>query len=172
MEKMNCCHNGKVHLPPLETYPQILENLFVSTDSKATYLKKNIRKYNQTYHSTSTLHPPNENERQYGQLYIVEGDQAVTTRMNSPFNSECRRDVMEDIQEVLQESSPYAQAYKNMHIIEMEEQQHASTSNTDPKQVRLFFKSGPDCRRYNKPRHDEVAAVFIGEDDIVHYACL
>ena len=31
-------------------------------------------------------------------------------------------------------------------------------------QVRLHFKHGPDQRRYNEPTHDEIAAVFIGED--------
>ena len=30
--------------------------------------------------------------------------------------------------------------------------------------MRLHFKRGPDQRRYNEPTHDEVAAVFIGED--------
>lgn len=30
--------------------------------------------------------------------------------------------------------------------------------------VRLFFKRGPDCRRYNEPTHNEVAAVFVGQD--------
>lgn len=27
-----------------------------------------------------------------------------------------------------------------------------------------FFKRGPDCRRYNEPTHNEIAAVFVGED--------
>ena len=35
---------------------------------------------------------------------------------------------------------------------------------TGPRIVRLFFKRGPDCRRYNEPTHNEVAAVFVGED--------
>ena len=28
----------------------------------------------------------------------------------------------------------------------------------------MFFKRGIDQRRYNEPRHDEVAAVFVGDD--------
>lgn len=28
----------------------------------------------------------------------------------------------------------------------------------------MHFKRGPDRRRYNKPTHDEVAAVFVGQD--------
>lgn len=51
-----------------------------------------------------------------------------------------------------------------MYAIEMEETRHANAMGTEPPQVRLHFKRGPDCRRYNEPSHDEVAAIFIGED--------
>ena len=40
----------------------------------------------------------------------------------------------------------------------------ASAENRSPREVRLHFKRGTDQRRYNEPAHDEVAAVFIGED--------
>ena len=39
-----------------------------------------------------------------------------------------------------------------------------SAENRSPREVRLHFKRGPDQRRYNEPAHDEVAAIFIGED--------
>ena len=73
-------------------------------------------------------------------------------------------DVMQIIQNVMDESSPYAVAYKYMHEVEQEEQRSACTENRTPREVRLNFKRGPDQRRYNEPTHDEVAAVFIGED--------
>lgn len=48
--------------------------------------------------------------------------------------------------------------------MEQDEAQDAELSNREPKQAKLYFKRGSDCRRYNKPTHDEVAAVFLGED--------
>ena len=49
-------------------------------------------------------------------------------------------------------------------LIEQEEDRHAAEQNQEPRTVRLFFKRGPDCRRYNEPTHNEIAAVFVGED--------
>lgn len=191
MEALNCCHNGKVSLPALHHYPPAMKQLFQDQEEKGKNFRENIRKYNsayafasfgadtvalpgrgtycfrihgQTYHSTGTLHPPPQTEPQYGQLYIIEGNQAVTSRMNSPYNTNCRQDIMEELQYVLQEVSPYAEAYRTMHAVELEEQQRARRDSTDPQQVRLYFKRGPDCRRYNEPVHDEIAAVFVGED--------
>ena len=96
--------------------------------------------------------------------YIIEGDQAVATRMSATPNSECLPEVMEIIQRVMSEISPYADAYRHMHSIEQAEERSTETVNREPQEVRLFFKRGPDCRRYNEPTHDEVAAVFVGED--------
>jgi len=71
---------------------------------------------------------------------------------------------METINTVMQEHSPYASAFKQMYTVEQEEEQHAARLDQEPRIVRLFFKRGPDCRRYNEPTHNEVAAVFVGED--------
>ena len=71
---------------------------------------------------------------------------------------------MQIIQNVMDESSPYAVAYKYMHEVQQEEQGSACGENRSPREVRLYFKWGPDQRRYNEPTQDEIAAVFIGED--------
>ena len=65
----------------------------------------------------------------------------------------------------MDESSPYAVAYKYMHEVAQDEQGSACAENRTPREARLHFKCGPDQRKYNEPTHDEVAAVFIGEDD-------
>ena len=118
----------------------------------------------QTYHSTATLHPPEGQDRRYGQLYIIEGDKAVITRMNAAPNSQCLRIVMNRIDRVMQEYSPYVSACKQMYNIQQEEENHGRELGSEPQIVRLFFKCGSDCRRYNEPTHDEVAAVFVGDD--------
>ena len=190
-EPLNCCHNGKVNLPPLGVFPSALKSLFTDSTELATNFQRNIRQYNsafsfasfgaqmvqvpgrgpycfkihgQTYHSTCTLHPPDGQERQYGQLYIIEADQAVTTRMNAAPNSQCLSAVMDIISQVMVEHSPYASAFQHMHAVEQAEEQDAAEQDRQPQIVRLFFKRGPDCRRYNEPTHNEVAAVFVGED--------
>ena len=80
--------------------------------------------------------------------YIIEGDQAVVTRMSATPNSECLPEVMEIIQRVMSEISPYADAYRHMHSIEQAEERSTETVNREPQEVRLFFERGPDCRRY------------------------
>jgi len=87
--------------------------------------------HGQTYHLTTTLHPPEGQERLYGRLYIIEGDQAVTTRMSAAPNSQCLRSVMETINTVMEKDSPYVNAFKQMHTVEQEEEQHARPGGKD-----------------------------------------
>ena len=189
-EQRNCCHNGKVSLTQLCEYPESLKELLMGSTQDSINFRNNIRNYNsafafasfganvdllqghvtycfrihgQTYHCTNTLHPNDVEELQYGQLYIIEGSQAINRRMNLLPNISCTNNVMQIIQNVMDESSPYAVAYKYMHEVEQEEQRFACAENRTPREVRLHFKRGPDQRRYNEPTHDEVAAVFIGE---------
>jgi len=55
-----------------------------------------LRIHGQTYHCSNTLHPNDGDgdDRQYGQLYIIEGDLAVSTRMNSIPNSSCTNEIV------------------------------------------------------------------------------
>ena len=84
--------------------------------------------------------------------------------MNAAPNSQCLRIVMNRIDRVMQEYSPYVSVFKQMHIIQQEEENHGRELGSEPQIVRLFFKRGSNCRRYNEPTHDEVAAVFVGDD--------
>ena len=138
-ESLNCCHNGKVQLPPLSDYPDVLKDLLTGSSEQAKNFQTNIRKYNsafafasfgasttvipgrgtfcfrihgQIYHCTNTLHPSEGQTPQYGQLYIIEGEQAIEKRMIPEANKQCRTDVMQSILSVMEEHSPYVQAYK------------------------------------------------------------
>ena len=53
---------------------------------------------------------------------------------------------MQIIQNVMDESSPYAVAYKDMHAVEQDEQMSACAENRTPREVRLHFKRGLDLR--------------------------
>ena len=131
-EHRNFCYNSKVSLTE---YPERIVN---GSTQDAINFRNNIRNYNsafasfganvdvlqghgtycfrihgQTYHCTNTLYPNDGEELQYGQLYIIEGNQAVNRRMNLLLNISCTNDVMQIIQNVMDDSSPYAVAYKS-----------------------------------------------------------
>ena len=60
--------------------------------------------------------------------------------------------------------NPFAAAYKNMLEVEREEQARAVAENREPSVVSMIMREGVDRRRYNAPLHEEVAAIFVGED--------
>ena len=47
-------------------------------------------------------------------IYILEGDQAVTSRMKIPENGCCRSETIREVQKVMEKESPYAAAYRHM----------------------------------------------------------
>jgi hypothetical protein len=61
---------------------------------------------------------------------------------------------METLQNLLTNINPYALAFKQMSNIEQQKQ-------GEPLTVWMTFKRGPAQRRYNEPRFDEVAAIFV-----------
>ena len=104
-ELHNCCHNGKVTLAALAPYPPELTDLITHNDFRSQHFLKNIRQYNsamafasfgakldiptgygpytfrlhgQIYHQSGSLHPPDGTAPCYSQLYILEGDEAVS----------------------------------------------------------------------------------------------
>ena len=48
-EQLNCCHNGKVSLPPLQEYPENLRLLFDADNAESSNFRHNIRKYNSAF---------------------------------------------------------------------------------------------------------------------------
>ncbi|KAF2365903.1 hypothetical protein FHG87_003346 [Trinorchestia longiramus] len=96
-EQLNCCHNEKVSILPLQEYPRNLRLLFDADGAEGSNFRQNIRNYNaafafasfganirllprrrpycfrlqgQTYHYASNLHADDPEERRYGQLYV------------------------------------------------------------------------------------------------------
>ena len=65
---------------------------------------------------------------------------------------------------VLENVNPYAAAYKHMSEVEAEEHERDVAEGREPHLVRMEMVSGPDRRRYNAPLHDEVAAIFVGDN--------
>ena len=181
-ELLNCCHNGKVAIDTFD-YPDSLKNLY----GDKQFLNK-IRSYNnvfafaslgaqmlsppgfgpycfrihgQIYHRTSTLHPNGNDRRRYGQVYIMDGAEAVEER--STQDSSLSTAVIPQLQNVLNAINPYAKSYRHMREVEIEENNRAMIAGDIPKKVTMIFRKGGDKRRYNAPS-DEIAAVFLGDD--------
>jgi hypothetical protein len=190
-EPSNCCHKGKIVLPPSPPYPPELKDLFTKNDAPSKNFREHIRQFNsamafasfgaqaasppgrgpytfrlhgQIYHRTGSLHPADGTPPSYSQLYIIEGDQAVEERMRFRENQPCRRDVMAMLTTILDRINPYAAAYKQMQQVEQAQMQAAADNNDVPSTVTMYFRRGNDQRRYNDPRNDEVAAIFVSND--------
>ncbi|KAF2354870.1 hypothetical protein FHG87_014377 [Trinorchestia longiramus] len=122
-----------------------------------------FRLQGQTYHYASNLHTDDPEERRYGQIYILETNEAIQTRANAHKNANCLVSVFQKINEAMN-NNPYAAAYHNMRAIEQQEQKRAVIENMPSRQVTMQFIPGPDRRRYNNPTGNEVAAIFVGND--------
>jgi flagellar biosynthesis GTPase FlhF len=180
-----CCHDGKVTLDPLSETPTLLTELLMGNTPEANNYREYIREYNsamafasmgadiksppgngphcfrihgQIYHLVSPLYPNESNKPGYGQLYIYDSTEATTIRLKNQSNQGCMANVMQQLDEMLRQVTPFAESYKQMHQIT----QANLTMN-----VRMVFIQDPnlDNRRYNAPTSKtEVAAIFVGED--------
>ncbi|XP_066929445.1 uncharacterized protein [Clytia hemisphaerica] len=117
----------------------------------------------QICHRYGTLFP-NEEQPQYAQLYIIEAAQALGLRMKNPSAVDCNRATMALIQDVLGTVNPYAASFKHMKQVEQEEQNRAIAENRPVSRITMVMREGHDQRRGNAPLHEEVAAIFTGED--------
>ncbi|KAF2365688.1 Phoxous domain [Trinorchestia longiramus] len=122
-----------------------------------------FRLQGQTCHYASNLHGDDPEERRYGQLYILETNEAIQTRANAHENANCLVSVFQKINEAMN-NNPYAAAYYNMWAIEQQEQERTVIENMPPRQVTMQFIPGSDRRRYNNPTGNEIAAIFVGDD--------
>ncbi|KAK7089794.1 hypothetical protein V1264_024238 [Littorina saxatilis] len=190
-ENHNCCHKGKVQLPPLATYPQEIEQLLTRNTPQSLNFREHIRQYNsslafasfganialppgkgpyafrlhgQVYHRSGCLHPSDVDTAAYSQLYIMEGNQAVDARLQNSHNEHCRRDTMMLLTNLINRTNPYAAAYKQMQQVEVEEEARALADNRTPSSVTMHILRGPDQKRYNNPQQDELAVIFSSHD--------
>ena len=67
----------------------------------------------------------------------------------------------------MKKHNPFAAAFKHMDEVELEEHHRAQLQREELPQVQMYFwENRHDPHRYNRPLHDEVAAVFVeGQDD-------
>ncbi|PAV76155.1 hypothetical protein WR25_25064 [Diploscapter pachys] len=121
----------------------------------------------QLYHTMNLAMHPDPNEKpDYAQLFFIDSVEALNLRMAKKPNVNCNRSLMEKIDVVLREVNRYYQSYKHMKEIEDEVEAEARRRGEAAPELRLIFDvSGQvDKRRYNIPRANEIAAVFVLND--------
>jgi len=182
----DCCNHGSVRLNSLPQPPDELYELFVGTHSKSDHFFNRIRVYNNTfsfasfnanisnfstqrrgpycfkiqgqiyYQINTALYPAPNNMPSYGQLFIVDNNEATEYRLHR--NSNLDEHILRSIDNIMRTNNIFAQSYRMMH----EEIQTQMTENHNIPELQLGFltKKGIDRGRYNIQRVNEVAAVF------------
>mmetsp|Transcript_28963 Transcript_28963/g.50268 ORF Transcript_28963/g.50268 Transcript_28963/m.50268 type:complete len:425 (-) Transcript_28963:285-1559(-) len=197
-EKVHCCHHGKVKVEPDAPFPKSLEKMYEEVEfvdnaraynnacamgsfgAKAEHLPStgppSLRLHGQVYRRIGSLEPRVEEgqPRMYGQVYILdaqEAEQATNERMQNPVTqSNCNPDRLTKLHEILADINPYAQNYRVMHDVAVEEEAKAKEAGMPVKKVKMVFlekkrQDTAQSRRYSKPvERNEVAAVYATED--------
>uniref|UniRef100_A0A6V7KNI6 Helitron helicase-like domain-containing protein n=1 Tax=Bracon brevicornis TaxID=1563983 RepID=A0A6V7KNI6_9HYME len=188
----DCCSHGEVALEPLPTPPLILQNLFNGSHEQSKHFRERIRFPNNSfalasfnanlvnfsdrrpgpvcfklhgqvyYQFNRSLYPESNETPTYGQLFIIDPDEATDVRCN--LMSTLNRDIVDSIDNSLRQCNLFAQSYQMMH----EELQSMRNENTnDEPEMQLIFSLKPamDQRRYNLQKINEVAAIFTTASD-------
>jgi hypothetical protein len=125
-----------------------------------------FRIHGQIYHRTGTLHPEGDDKRVFSQLYILDSEEALECRVNRPENADCDRQLFILISQMMEQVSPFAEAFKMLHEVEKDALEESRVQGRHPTNVIMAIVQDrkSDCRRYNAPRANEVAIVFQNAD--------
>ena len=85
----------------------------------------------QLYHNTYALHPNEDEIVKFGQLYVIENDEANNIRYEQ--NTQFSKDLLNKLDNILRAENPYAKAYKMMHEVEIDEIKKAESNNNSIK---------------------------------------
>ncbi|XP_063990617.1 uncharacterized protein LOC135169496 [Diachasmimorpha longicaudata] len=188
----DCCSHGEVALEPLPNPPLILRDLFNGTHEQSKHFHERIRCYNNAfafasfnanlvnfsdrrpgpvcfklhgqvyYQFNKSLYPESNETPCYGQLFIIDPDEATDVRCN--LMSTLNREVVEAIDNSLRQCNLFAQSYRMMHE-ELQSMRNVNTNEEPEMQLIFSLKPGIDQRRYNLQRINEVAAIFTTAAD-------
>ena len=189
----DCCNKGKVILPAPKKCPELLLNLLSNSHPDSGHFKRKIRNYNsalafasmganittltgggpycfrihgQVYHRTSEVAVNIPNPK-YAQLYFIEAEQASVERARHNANGDCKRYLMDGLDQELRQVNPYARMYMNMRQVYEREQQEAQEEERPQVAVSMVIhgdRRTHDQRRYNSPTTNEIGVVFTSED--------
>lgn len=103
----------------------------------------------QVYHSAGPVPPDEGQPHRYGQLYILDTEQAAQERFGHAANWECDRVLMTQLHEYIANHNPYARSFKLMYEIVKDETEKARKEGRSAQPVRMVFevKKNLDRRR-------------------------
>ncbi|VDP34758.1 unnamed protein product [Heligmosomoides polygyrus] len=90
------------------------------------------RIHGQIYHRIGPLYPSQENQRQYGQIYILDTEAAVQKKLSDVRNADCSPHIMRFLNDLLSRVNVYAQSFKTMSEVEQAEIALAEQENRAP----------------------------------------
>ena len=117
----------------------------------------------QVYHCAGPLHAASGNAPVYGQLYILDQDQAADVRLAN--NEGLQLELTRELGALLLQVNPIAKAY--LMMFEVEKQQRERNKSTPRVVMTIVRDTKDDQRRYNAQQVNEVAMVFESEDGAV-----
>jgi len=164
-----CCQKGKVTLPPIKLAP-FFTNLMTFKHEHSKNFHENVRCINsslafasmgaklapppgygpycfringQIYHRSGALHPENDDQRKFAQLYILDPEVASAQRLSLPENTNCNPILMNELSTFIAQNNPFADACKMLYEVENESIQDVKTNNLEPPKVSMaIFKIG------------------------------
>lgn len=198
----DCCRHGKVFFEEPPEYPASLKALLLCQHPKWKKFFAKIRNFNSSVAFVGiamkhvslgpgiphmriqgkvmttfnhALHPDSEDERSYGQLFIVDTDEAVKRRIEDPRNEGMDEEIAKLIDTELRRVNPYVDAFQMADELMRDtrrgiEEQRRNAGNFEPvpePQVQILFhpRDGSDPRNYDLPKANEVAAIFTTDAD-------
>ncbi|CAF5051226.1 unnamed protein product, partial [Rotaria sp. Silwood1] len=129
-----------------------------------------FRIHGQIYHRIGPLHPEPGQRAQFRQFYILDSSLALKERMGDAANENCNEATTRKLGSIMKSISPFAAAFKIMQEVEEEEIHRAKKEKRALPPLRMIFDIDHrihDRRLYDLPTANEVAAVFVGEDNEV-----
>jgi len=120
----------------------------------------------QVYHRTGSLHPDNDDQRKFAQLYILDPEDAANQRLGLHENSNCNPELMQTLSTFMALNNPFAEACKMLHEVEKESIEDARKCGSEIPKVSMAILQDrkSDKRRYNAPKTNEVAIIFQNSD--------
>ncbi|XP_053571517.1 uncharacterized protein LOC128661269 [Bombina bombina] len=187
-----CCNKGKITLPHIQISP-LIQQLMTGHHTHSKNFMQNIRSINsalafasmganiapppgygpycfringQIYHRSGSLHPENDDQRKFAQLYILSPEEAADQRAALKENSGCHIELLRELSSYMSQYNPFAKACKMLYEVEQECIHEASLNGVQNSKVSMVILQDrtSDYRRYNVQRVNEVAVIFQNSD--------
>ncbi|CAG8782185.1 4538_t:CDS:1, partial [Acaulospora morrowiae] len=121
----------------------------------------------QIYHFVGSVKPASNEKPSFDQLYFLDTAEAREQRTHHPINICLNHELLDFLEQVILNVSPYAQAYKLMREVSNKENKSAQLEGRQPMDVEMIFDNNRqlDQQQYNTPQANEVAAIVVGSND-------